>query len=245
MKQLFLVLLSFSVLISCKKEKSTAPESTPASTTPTPAATYQCNLKTNFILTNNLGVFDTSFTFNGVYLKTVGSVDTWAPFPSTNFNGYIANASNSFNSQIPGSPNFMQLAAHATWDITSSEFGNFQFIDTISMAKFATSTSTIPATFDAAQGIPINISGIENTDYANLDDKDDLYFPNYRIKAYNQNGMTSIHDTIRGMELSDIPVNATLTLSINLGKTQYETINGHNSYVLKWTTYYYNIKRIN
>ncbi len=244
-------LLALSLLIifaSCKKKESAAPNTTNSQTTTgtTQSATYECNLVTGLTLTQNISGFDTSFLYWGKYSKTVGTTVSWLYFPSTNFNGYLSNVSNSYNGNILSCPSYIQLANSATWNVVSTEFGNFQYVDTIPLPRIVTTSSTVPITFDAAQGIPLNITGIQNADAISIDDIDDLYFPGYSIKYYQNFGTnSSVQDTIRAIELYDIPVNTTFTMSVICGKMTYATINNHTSYVRRYTTYNYNVKRIN
>lgn len=247
MTRYFLYLLFLTTVISCKKKEKNNDTTTGASTTPQ-EATYQCNLQTRLSVTRNAGNFDTNFTFVGKYVKIIGSSETWSSFPSTNYNGHVADASNNFNGEIFSSPNFMGLATYPIWNINSSEFGNFQHTDSIPLGNISTSLSVIPTTYDASLGIPIKITGIQGSNYLVLGDKSELYFSN-TVKSYSNLSFPTpsdvIIDTIRASELSDVPINTTFTLSINCSVRLDKYINGHQSFVFKSTSYYYPIKRIN
>lgn len=240
----FLILITF---FSCKK-KEDENDITPSTATTPEVADYQSNLQTRLSLTRNMSNFDTSFSFVGKYLKIIGPSQTWSSFPSTDYNGYIANSGNNFNGDVVSSSNFMALATNSSWTVNSSEFGNFQHIDSIALGTINTSLSVIPTTYDASQGIPIKITGIQGTPYLILSDKSQLYFSN-AIRSYSNISFPTpsaiIIDTLRDFELSFVPINTTFTLSINCNVRLDKYINGHKSFVFKSTSYYYPIKRIN
>ncbi|MES2130896.1 MAG: hypothetical protein V4506_01025, partial [Bacteroidota bacterium] len=144
----FIAGLSFLVFISCKK-KTQEPDPTAASQIK-PGLSYSCNLEEVLTLTKNSGGYDTSFSFSGRLLNVYTSnAITASPFTSSTFNGHVADASNNFDGTILNCPNYMQLANHSTWNVISSEFGNFQYIDTIALPKVNGASITIPATFTA------------------------------------------------------------------------------------------------
>lgn len=248
MPRFFLYLFLLVIAISCKK-KTESNAAAPIEVTPE-EVTYQSNLKTNLILTKNGSIFDTSFIFGGKYVKIVGSSQTWSSFPFTNYNGYTANAGNNFNGEILSCPNFMKLAAKSTWNVTSSEFGNFQYSDSVNPVFISTDLTVIPNTYTASQGIPIKIAGFQAGSTIVLGDKSELYFP-WSVKMYTQmsfpSSLDTIRDTLIAPELSSIPINTTFTLSIisspNFNSSAY--INGHQAFMFKPTIYYYPIKRIN
>lgn len=243
----FLYLLILITFFSCKKKEDNN-DITPSTTTTPEVADYQSNLQTRLSLTRNMSNFDTSFSFVGKYVKIIGSSQTWSSFPSTDYKGYTANSGNNFNGDVVSSPNFMELATNSSWTVNSSEFGNFQHIDSIVPGTISTSLSLIPTTYDASQGIPIKITGIQGTPYLILTDKSQLYFNDF-IKWYSSLSFPTpshvIIDTIKGFELSSVPINTNFTLSINCNVRLDKYINGHQSFVFKSTSYYYPIKRIN
>lgn len=250
MTKYFIYILLFTCIISCKKKEKDQ-EVSPDTTTNVPVvADYQSNLKTNLILTRNGSNFDTSFGFVGKYVKIVGSSQTWSSFPSTNYNGYIADASNNFNGEILSCPNFMKLASKSTWNVTSSEFGNFLYTDSINPVFISTTLTKIPTTYDANQGIPVKIAGFPAGYSIYLGDKSSLYFP---WSVANYNGMSfpstldTIRDTLTAPEFFSVPINTTFTLSISLSPSfnSLAYLNGHKSFLFKPTIYYYPIKRIN
>ena len=247
MTRYFLYILLLAAIISCKKkEQSNNP--TPEPSTPQETL-YGASLRTYFMLTRNGSAFDTSFIFEGKYEKKIGSSYTWSPFSSTNYNGYTANAANNFNGEILSSPIFLQLANKSTWNVTSSEYGNFQYTDSVPVLLISTGFTKIPTTYDASQGIPVKIAGFQTGSNIILWDKSQLYFP-WNVKMYTggtyPSTLDTIRDTIRAPELSDIPINTNFTLSINCSwGSSYIFINGHQFYVGKSTNYYYSIKRIN
>ncbi|HRG01451.1 MAG TPA: hypothetical protein PKZ75_10060 [Bacteroidia bacterium] len=246
MTRYFLYILLATTIISCKKKEqsnnTTSEPSTPQETL------YGANLRTNFMLTRNGSSFDTSFIFEGKYEKIIGSSHTWLPFSTTNYNGYTANAANNFNGEILSSPNFLQLANKSTWNVTSSEYGNFQYTDSVPALLISTGYTKIPTTYDASQGIPVKIAGFQTGSNIILLDKSQLYFP-WNIKMYTggtyPSTLDTIRDTIRALELSDVPINTNFTLSINCSWGSHPFINGNQSYVGKSTNYFYSIKRIN
>lgn len=255
MKLKHYTLIALTVLCAfCKKKSADDPAPDPA---PQQQATYQSNLSTNLILTRNAGNFDTSFTFEGKYVKTIGSSQNWYSFPSTNYNGYTADANNNFNGQVSASSNFMNLTTNSAWNVTSSEFGNFQYMNSIPLASISTSSTVIPATFDVNQGIPIKISGFQQPVVNSpqgpagitLFDKSQLYMID-PIRIYNYTSFPpiisgTVIDTLRDWQLQGVPLNATFTLSINCNVRFDTLINSNRSYIFKRTTYNYPIKRIN
>ncbi|MBK8368809.1 MAG: hypothetical protein IPL10_15790 [Bacteroidetes bacterium] len=248
MNRYLLYLLLLSAVFSCKKKDQ---EATPATTTNAPqTADYQSNLRTNLILTKNGSNFDTSFAFVGKYVKIVGSSQTWSPFSSTNYNGYLSDGNNNFNGEILSCPNFIQLASKSTWNVTSTEFGNFQYSDSVNPVFISTTLTQIPTTYTASQGIPIKIAGFPVGYSIYLGDKSSLYFP---WTVANYNGMSfpstldTIRDTLKAPEFFSVPINTTFTLSISLSPSfnSLAYLNGHESFLFKPTIYYYPIKRIN
>lgn len=245
----FLFLSLLLIVLSCKKKEEST-NSTPSTPNTPEEATFQSNLRTGLILTKNGSNFDTSFTFSGKYVKIVGSSQTWSSFPSTDYNGHVANASNNFNGDVLSCPNFIQLASKSIWNVSSSEFGNFQYIDSVFPAFITTGLTIIPSTFSASQGIPIKIAGFQPGSTVVLGDKSSIYFP-WSVKMYHgmsfPSTLDTIKDTLTAPEFSSIPINTTFTLSIvyspSFNSTAY--INGHQSFLFKPTIYYYPIKRIN
>jgi len=240
-------LLILIALFSCKKKEQ------PDDIAPTPAtvnADYQSNLNTNLIITKNGSSYDTSFVFSGKYVSIIGNSQTWSSFPSTNYNGYVSDASNNFNGEILSCPNFIKLASKSTWNVTSSEFGDFLYKDSVNPVFISTSLTQIPTTYDANQGIPVKIAGFPAGYSIYLGDKSSLYFP---WSVANYNGMSfpstldTIRDTLTAPEFFSVPINTTFTLSISLSPSfnRMAYLNGHQSFLAKPTIYYYPIKRIN
>lgn len=242
----YTIIAAVTVLFSfCKKKTGNDPAPDPE---PQQQATYYSNLRSSLIITRNSGNFDTSFSFKGIYMRKIGSSETLLSFPTTNYNGYSSNTGNNFNGNILSSSNFLQLAAKGNWDITSSEFGNFQYNDSIPVSKLSTSTSLIPLTFSASQGIPIKLDGLENSSYIYITDKSGSYYfdTDGIVKNYSINLNSVIQDTIRDYHLDAIPLNSTFTLSIFCsGWSVNNVVNGHQNNFLKSTVYNYALTRIN
>ena len=241
----FIIAISLLVFLSCKKK-----EHVPVTNTQTEEEfNYQGILKEDLILTRNSGGFDTTFSFSGTCLKIYSSHAVLNPFISTNFNGHTADASNNFNGTINNFPNFMQLANRSTWNVISTELGNFQYIDSFPMPKVSGASITIPATFDAAQGIPISISGIQNGGFLSVINIGENYFflDTYnQLRTFQVSGVSVINDTIFSPNFAFIPTNTTLTLSIEVGQFRNIFVNGHNGSLTKRSSYnYFTTKKIN
>ncbi|MBI3518573.1 MAG: hypothetical protein HY062_04350 [Bacteroidetes bacterium] len=242
----YLPFFLFMIVFACKK-KSSSPAETPIVNNAQPLA-YDCNLHTYLIMTKNSGgTFDTSFLFNGLYTETTYTNNPWLPFTSTNYNGYVSDINNSFSGQVNSSPNFLKLINKSSWNIISSDFGNFQYNDSLSIFTIDGDSTIVPLTFDANIGIPIKIINPQRSSSIILSDQDGYVYP--FIKMYTQISYPplshTIVDTIKAPELLSIPLNSTFILTIGGGLTSTQTINGHGSWIAKTTNYKYEIKRVN